>query len=47
MYRGLVSSHRDNLPVANLAAAQVLCLPIYPDLALETVEEICKFIGQQ
>ena len=32
MYRGLPSARRDNLPVAVEAAAQVLCLPIYPAL---------------
>jgi dTDP-4-amino-4,6-dideoxygalactose transaminase len=47
MYRGLASSPRDNLPVATQAASQVLCLPIYPDLPLEKVEEICDFIGSQ
>jgi dTDP-4-amino-4,6-dideoxygalactose transaminase len=47
MYRGLSSSHRDNLPVANQAAHQVLCLPIYPDLAMEVVIEICRFIAEQ
>jgi len=47
MYRGLPSSHRDNLPVATRAASQVLCLPIYPDLAMEVVDEICRFISEQ
>ena len=47
MYRGLSSSHRDNLPVAAQAASEVLCLPIYPDLSLEKVDEICDFIGAQ
>ena len=47
MYRGLASSHRDNLPVATQAASQVLCLPIYPDLPLEKVDEICNFIRAQ
>jgi dTDP-4-amino-4,6-dideoxygalactose transaminase len=47
MYRGLPSSNRENLPVASLAASQVLCLPIYPDLSLEKVDEICKFIREQ
>jgi dTDP-4-amino-4,6-dideoxygalactose transaminase len=47
MYRGLPSSHRDNLPVASQAAAQVLCLPIYPDLAMEIVDEICHLISVQ
>jgi dTDP-4-amino-4,6-dideoxygalactose transaminase len=47
MYRGLASSHRDNLPAATQAASQVLCLPIYPDLPLEKVVEICDFIRAQ
>ncbi|MDA9871191.1 DegT/DnrJ/EryC1/StrS family aminotransferase [Gammaproteobacteria bacterium] len=47
MYRDLASSHRDNLPVATQAASQVLCLPIYPDLPPEKVEEICHFIRSQ
>jgi len=47
MYRALATSHRDNLPVATRAASQVLCLPIYPDLPLEKVEEICDFIRAQ
>lgn len=32
MYRGLPSARAENLPVASRAAAQVLCLPIFPDL---------------
>ena len=47
MYRGLPSAHRDNLPVASAAALQILCLPIYPDLALTSVEEIADFIAAQ
>jgi len=47
MYRGLPSSHRDNLPLAAKAARQVLCLPIYPDLDLEVVEEIAGFIASR
>jgi dTDP-4-amino-4,6-dideoxygalactose transaminase len=47
MYRGLTSSSRDNLPVATRAAEQVLCLPIYPDLPMEIVNEICEFIRAQ
>ena len=31
-YRGLPSARRENLPVANQVAEQVLCLPIYPAL---------------
>ena len=33
MYKHLPSSDPARLPVANLAADQVLCLPIYPDLS--------------
>lgn len=47
MYRGLPSAHRENLPVATAAAQQVLCLPIYPDLELSTVEQICRFIAER
>lgn len=32
MYRGLPSAVRENLPVATKAAAQILCLPMYPNL---------------
>jgi dTDP-4-amino-4,6-dideoxygalactose transaminase len=44
MYRGLPSARRENLPVAHTVSSQVLCLPIYPDLDLAVVEEICQFI---
>ena len=47
MYRGLPSAHRDMLPVASAASKQVLCLPIYPDLPMPAVEEICDFIAGQ
>lgn len=47
MYQGLSSSNRCNLPVANLISSQVLCLPIYPDLSLSKVNEICQFISAQ
>jgi len=47
MYRGLPSAHRENLPVATVAAQQVLCLPIYPDLEMSVVEEITRFIAAQ
>jgi len=44
MYRGLPSARRDNLPVAAEAAQQVLCLPIYPDLAPEDVKRIAALV---
>ncbi len=47
MYRGLPSAHRENLSAATLAAQQVLCLPIYPDLNMSVVEEITSFIAAQ
>ena len=47
MYRGLPSAPRENLPVASLAAQQVLCLPIYPDLPQAVVERVCDFIAAQ
>jgi dTDP-4-amino-4,6-dideoxygalactose transaminase len=45
MYRGLPSSHRENLPVATAASEQVLCLPIYPDLDLSVVADIADVIA--
>lgn len=47
MYRGLLSAHCDNLPVATAASLQVLCLPIYPDLDISVVNEIIDFIAGQ
>jgi dTDP-4-amino-4,6-dideoxygalactose transaminase len=46
MYRGLPSAHRDNLPVATAAAQKVLCLPIYPDIDFEVVDEVCRLIAE-
>jgi dTDP-4-amino-4,6-dideoxygalactose transaminase len=46
MYRTLPSADRANLPVAADAAERVLCLPIYPDLPLETVERIADLVAQ-
>lgn len=45
MYRGLPSANPENLPIASAAAQQILCLPIYPDLDMHIVEEICTFIA--
>ncbi len=39
-YRGLESAKINNLPIANQIAEKVLCLPIYPDLSLDEVEQI-------
>jgi len=45
MYRTLPSADRANLPVAADATERVLCLPIYPDLPLETVERIADLVA--
>jgi dTDP-4-amino-4,6-dideoxygalactose transaminase len=47
MYRGLPSAIRENLPYASSASAQILCLPIYPNLALQDVKKISEFIAVQ
>ncbi|MEC5387666.1 DegT/DnrJ/EryC1/StrS family aminotransferase [Uliginosibacterium sp. H3] len=47
MYRSLPSAHKDNLPVAMRASRQILCLPIYPDMEAETLEEITEFIASR
>lgn len=44
MYRGLPSSHRDNLPMATDAAYKVLCLPIYPDIDDNDLSRIIDLI---
>ena len=43
-YRSLPSSSPKNLPVAENIAEKVLCLPIYPDLELDSVVSICDQI---
>jgi dTDP-4-amino-4,6-dideoxygalactose transaminase len=45
MYRGLPSAARENLPNAWEASRRVLCLPIYPDLDLGTVERITDLVA--
>jgi len=44
-YKGLLSALPDNLPVAERVAVEILCLPLYPELDPETVENICAIIG--
>ncbi|MDN2710754.1 dTDP-4-amino-4,6-dideoxy-D-glucose aminotransferase VioA [Janthinobacterium sp. SUN118] len=46
MYRGMPSAAHANLPVARLAASQVICLPIYPALELATVDAITAVIAR-
>lgn len=43
-YKGLDSAKPDNLPVAERIAEQVICLPIYPDLNISDLCNICKII---
>jgi dTDP-4-amino-4,6-dideoxygalactose transaminase len=43
-YSGLPSADPDNLPIATTIAAQVLCLPIYPELTPEEVVLVVKSI---
>lgn len=44
MYRGMPSAAPSNLPVARMAAEQVICLPIYPELADAHMELILRVI---
>ena len=44
MYKSLSSAAPANLPVATLAADEVICLPIYPGLSLGQVNRIAKLI---
>jgi dTDP-4-amino-4,6-dideoxygalactose transaminase len=46
MYRGLSSAQGDNLKVARRISDSVLCLPIYPGLAINDVEKIIDLINQ-
>lgn len=43
-YKGMPSSSPDNLPVAERVASQVICLPIYPDLPVETVKTVTTIL---
>lgn len=45
MYRGLPSAVRPNLPIAHMAASEIICLPIYPDLLTDQVEFIAQLIA--
>ncbi|UMZ10248.1 DegT/DnrJ/EryC1/StrS family aminotransferase [Pseudomonas sp. MPFS] len=45
MYRGMSSSKRSNLPVANCISERVLCLPIYPALEEQSIVDITKIIS--
>lgn len=45
MYRGLPSAAKSNLPVASKAASEVICLPIYPDLAASDISQVIQIIS--
>ena len=45
-YKGLGSSNASNLPVSTRVAEQVLCLPIYPDLELQTAAKITSLLSE-
>ena len=47
MYRGLPSAQRATLPVATVAAQQVVCLPIYPNLDMSVIDEVARLIAAQ
>lgn len=44
MYKNMPSAMEKNLPLANEAASQVLCLPIYSSLSMENVKKIVNII---
>ncbi len=45
MYRGLPSANRENLSVATASSLEVLCLPIYPGLDMDIIDEISNLIA--
>jgi len=45
MYRALNSANHNNLRQATAVSRQILCLPIYPALKLNEVDEICRIIS--
>ena len=46
-YRGLSSSSPANLPIAEKITKEVICLPLYPDLKMSDVKEICALINSK
>ena len=45
MYSSLPSASRFNLPIASTAAEEVLCLPIYPTLNVESQQRVINLIA--
>ena len=46
MYRQYSTSTVHNLPIATKAAQKVLCLPLFPELEMTTVINLCKILAQ-
>jgi dTDP-4-amino-4,6-dideoxygalactose transaminase len=46
-YRGLESAQPGKMPVAEAITETVLCLPIFSDLTLQIVENICRLIKEK
>jgi len=44
MYKGLDSAKPENLSVAGKMAKQVICLPIYPTLNINSVNTVIEII---
>lgn len=43
-YRGLESAQSGKMPIAEKATAQVICLPLYPELETESIDFICNLL---
>ena len=43
-YRGLPTSNKENLPLANKMADEVICLPMHHELSEEDINRILKQI---
>ena len=43
-YRGLESAQPGQLPIAEKVTEEVICLPIYPDLDVHSVNQICEIL---
>lgn len=46
MYRSMESANSNNLINAKKISEQIICLPIYPDLEIDTVNFICDLIAK-
>lgn len=46
-YRGLPSAAGSNLPVAEIVANRILCLPIYPDLSFSDIDRVTNLLNNK